>query len=327
MIRRSVAQIITAVLLLAGCSPAAAQFSIARPKPTSIRQASATLPSRAAEHALHLPQIRMTIRYLMVDEPTRSKIYAKLPPEAIFTQSQLPTSPAANRQITERSEREPLALSESVVASTKHQFRAPTRITTCVLDALQSPTVIELAANDELCEVSDAPSVILNDGKEAEMNDVVQHPMVVDVQAVGDVIHPTVEVFEDGIRVRMKASLGGLTTAREGFLLSCEVSMSETLTIKTHQIYGVEEEPIMVQVPMHLITSSVASARVAEGHTLLIDPHHSRETVTTRKRGVPILTKIPYVGHNFKNTSSETVERWMIILLEPTIEPSNRVRR
>ncbi|MDG2219906.1 MAG: hypothetical protein P8L85_00900, partial [Rubripirellula sp.] len=167
----------------------------------------------------------------------------------------------------------------------------------------------------------------LNDGKEAEMNDVVQHPMVVDVQAVGDVIQPTVEVFEDGIRFRMKASLGGLTTSREGFLLSCEVSTSETLTIKTHQIYGVEEEPIVVQVPMHLITSSVASARIAAGHTFLIDPHHSRTTNAPQKRDESILTKIPYLGRSFKNTPSEAVERWMLVLLEPTIEPAYRVQR
>ncbi|MCP4889204.1 MAG: hypothetical protein P1U77_04685 [Rubripirellula sp.] len=327
MIRRSLIRMITGLFFLGFGTQAAAQLSIARPKPTSIQQASATLPSLTEQQALHRPQIRMTIRYLMVDEATRSKIYATIPADTISTHAQMPPSPAADERTKDRNEEDPLVLSETVVASSKYRFRVPTRITSCELDKSLSRTIIEMAANDRLCEVSDAPSVILNDGKEAEMNDVVQHPMVVDVKAVGDVIAPTVEVFEDGIRFRMKASLGGLRTPREGFLLSCEVTTSETIAIKTHQIYGVEEEPIVVQVPMHLITSSVASARITTGHTLMIDPHHSRETTPTPKQDTSILTKIPYLGRNFKSVTGEPVERWMIVLLEPTIEPSYRGQR
>lgn len=312
------------VLLTTLGSSAQGQFSIARPKPASIQQVSATTPSRlaalAGERDSKLPQIRVTIRYLMVDDETRGKIYGAMEPDSIVNQSLIPTSARDDRRSTDATSVDPLSLSESLVASTANQFRAPGRVTSSVMHPLQAEAVLKMARESELCEVSDAPAVILIDGKEAEMNDVVQHPMVVDIQAAGEIVSPLVDVFEDGLKLRMKASLAGRSDSAEGVLLSCEVNTSQTLDVKTHQVYGIQSEPVSVQVPIHLVTSAKASARIAPGHTLLIDPHHDRSSNVSRTRGVPVLTKIPYVGRTFKNVSSESVNRWMIILLEPALE-------
>ncbi len=311
------------LFLVLGCSvPVTAQLSIARPKPTSIQQVSATTPALASERDSTRPQIRVSIRYLMVDEQTRSQIYASVDPASIINRSQTLSSPRDERQSEPEATSQPLELTESMAASSDHQFRAPGRVTTCLLNQLQADSIVEIARSSDLNEVSDAPTVILIDGKEAEMNDVVQHPMVVDIQANADLVSPTVKVFEEGLRMRMKASLGGRRDTREGLLLSCEVNTSQTLDVKQHKIYGVQSEPVTVQVPIHVVSSARASTRMAAGQTLMIDPHHNRESSVRRQTGVPVLTRLPYVGRSFKNVSAEPVNRWMIVLLEPSLEAS-----
>lgn len=253
----------------------------------------------------------------MVDESTRSKIYASLDPASIVNQSQPLSSPRDERSAS--AETVPLELSERMTAASEQQFRTPSRVTTSVLSSIQADAIVEIARGSEVSEVSDAPAVILIDGKEAEMNDMVQHPMVVDLEPTNDMVRPTVRVFEDGLRLRMKASLGGRRDTRDGLLLSCEVNTSQTLDVKQHQVYGVRSEPVSVQVPIHVVSSVRASTRIAAGQTLLIDPHQNRESDVLTQRGVPVLTKLPYLGRSFKNVSTQSVNRWMIVLLEPTL--------
>jgi len=323
MIRFALLSTTGTALVLAWCTTASAQFSIARPKPTSIQQVSATTPSLAASRNALLPQIRVTIRYLMVDEPIREKIYASMPEDSSVTHANLPST-ELRRHSPNTPESEPLVFTDGLHSTSAHRFSAPSRVTTSVLDSSQVQSILDLAAGNSKCEVSNAPAVIFIDGKEAEMNDVVQHPMVVNIQSESDVVHPTVRIFEDGIRLRMRSSLDGRRDDSDGILLSCEVNTSEILDVKTHKIYGVQEQPLTVQVPIHQVTSATVSARLAAGQTLLVDPHHSKESTITQDQGVPLLTKIPYVNRTFKNVGSTTVERSMLILLEPSVEQSDK---
>jgi hypothetical protein len=325
MVRMTVANAALLVVMLGFCGSGTAQSTIARPKPATIRQASASEPSAAAVRDPLPPQIRVTIRYVMVDAATRDKIYAALDPKSLVTATDLPESPL-RRHSEETSQQQPLQLSDQLVSSSRHQFRSPSRVTTSVLSEQQSASVIEIARASDICQVSDAPAVILIEGREAEMNDVVQHPMVVDLRSDGDSIQPTVQVFDEGLRLRMLASLGGQQRPVNGFLLGCEVSTSEIMALKTHQVFGVDNEPVPIQVPTHVVTSSTVSVRIAAGQTLLIDPHLTRTSQVGRTVGIPVLTKIPYLNRTFKNVSHENVERWMIVLLEPSMVPSSMER-
>lgn len=325
MPNQPLAWIAASCFLLSLSAPASAQLSITRPKPTSIQQVSATTPSLAAARNSLLPQVRVTVRYLMVDDSTRAEIYDTLDPEQIVTHSNLPELSEVQRHSPQSSETEPLALSESMIGHSRHRFRAPARVTTSVLAPSTVESIVELASDSPSSVVSDAPAVILIDGKEAEMNDVVQHPMVVDLQRRGDVVHPTVRVFEDGIRLRMLASLGSQPTVGAGILLSCEVSTSEILSVGSHKVYGVQDEPATVQVPIHQVTSATASTRIAYGHTLMIDPHYTKAGQVRQQRGVPMLSKLPYLNRTFKNVDVATVDQSMIILLQPSIEDATRV--
>ncbi len=48
---------------------------------------------------------------------------------------------------------------------------------------------------------------MLLDGKQAEMNDVVQRPFLVDMQQDGSLMKPIVHVIDEGTRLRLLANL------------------------------------------------------------------------------------------------------------------------
>ena len=94
--------------------------------------------------------------------------------------------------------------------------------------------------------------------------------------------------------------------------------------MQSDQVFGLKDEPLTVQIPVHQVTAAIASQQLAKGQTLLVDPHVTRTKSVEQKSEVPVLGKIPYVGRSFKHTAVGTVEQHMLMLLQPSIENVNQ---
>ena len=202
------------------------------------------------------------------------------------------------------------------------QISSPSRVTCCVLSDRETEAVLLQAGKSPACEVTAAPGVILLDGTEAEMNDVIQHPFVVDMQTDGDVVKPAMHVLEDGTRLRLLASLAD--ASGPPIHLTCEIVTSRILEVKTDVVFGVQDQPVPVQVPIHQRVTAIASGELREGQSLLVDPHVSKTGPAPAEADLPMLARIPYVGRKFRQPESVVVEQQVLVLLRPSIEPSRR---
>lgn len=281
------------------------------------RQAS--LPSsqsivNARRDAAENLQINVTVRYLMVDAETRDAIYRSLNRQSIVSNVQTPPAFV------------PTNLGDSVSpAASLQQIQAPSRVTTCTLSEPEIADVLKKIGDSANSQINAAPKIILLDGNEVEMTDLVQRPFVIDFQLDGDKVKPTVHALEDGIRLRLVANLADPKAGPNQELdLRCELTLMRILDVKTDEVFGIKDEPLAVQVPVQQITSAVASRQLLLNQTLLIDPHVSQSQSVASETGVPMFSKIPYVNRAFKNVSVGTVQQYMMLLLQPTIEPMAR---
>lgn len=314
------------LLALAICSCACAQLTITEPESTKgpIRQVSSTLPissaappwegiAAARNHSSSGKQIRVSVQYLFVDEETRASIFADLEQDKIKTTSQIPST----------ADSEDLRSSASPLRSSQ-QIRSPSRVTTCVLNAEDAAGIMEKAIQSVSSDVVRSPSVMLLDGKQAEMNDIAQRPFVVDVRREGMILKPVAHVIDEGTRLRLLAILSepsNSTSATDPAIdLSCELQVSRVLDVATEEIFGLAKEPMTTQVPLHQVTSAIASQRLAKGQSLLVDPHVVKSKTIEQESKVPVLGNIPYVGRTFSSTAVGTIDQHMLMLLLPSIE-------
>ena len=316
-------------VLFASC--ASAQLTITEPEPAKgpIRQVSSSLPhststpwegiAYARHQASSGTQIRVSVQYLMVDEVTRTAIYADLESTAIKTSVLVPgTTDSADLQTNDS----PLRSSQ--------QINAPSRVTTCVLNDSDTAAIMNKAMESESSDVTRSPSIMLLDGKQAEMNVLVQRPFVVDMQQDGSLMKPIVHVIDEGTRLRLLANLTDAsadppsTDIDQPIHLSSELVISRVLDVQADQVFGLKDEPLTVQIPVHQVTAAITSQQLAKGQTLLVDPHVTRTKSVQRESEVPVLGKIPYVGRSFKNTAIGTVEQHMMMMLQASIENVNR---
>ena len=306
------------------CNCALAQLTISEPEPAKgpVRQVSSSLPFSTepwegiatARHddALSGTQIRVSVQYLMVDDETRKAIYADLPSTAIKTSMMIPrTGESADL----RDDPSPLRSSQQIVA--------PSRVTSCVLDESDTAAVMKKAFESTSSDIMRSPSVMLLDGKQAEMNDVVQRPFMVDMQQESGLVKPIVHVIDEGTRLRLLATRVAKDpadpSAGPSIRLASELVISRILDVKSEQVFGIVDDSPTVQVPHHQVTSAVASQNLAKGQTLLVDPHVIK-TKSFQQESTSVLGRIPYVGRTFKNSTVGSVDQHMLMLLLPSIE-------
>lgn len=309
-----------ALSLLACCENASAQLTISEPQPTlnAVRQVSAAGKEgivAARRLASSGSQIRVTVQYLMVDEATCGEIYE-------IVQAKVIKSSVQHAKITQR----PSLRDIGSPPGSSQQTRFPCWLTTAVLDDAEVAQLVEKAEQSKLCDISRAPSVSLLDGQEAEMSDIVQRPFVVSFQQLENVTKPVVDVLDEGTRLRMLATVVEPSPAAAGVAidLTAEIAISRILDIKSDQIYGLQEDPLTVHVPIHQVTTSIAAQRLIAGQTFLLDPHVSKTKTVSMPTAVPIIGKIPYVSRRFQNRSVADVEQRMLVLLKPSIEKTSR---
>jgi hypothetical protein len=308
-------------IFLAGCSALDAQAqgntNAAAASQSNLRTASLPRSNSIVEarrSASNGSQIRVTVQYLMVDTDTRRQIYSGLDPEAIESVLQVPAE-------AERSE-----LDGTVQpASTVTKIHSPSRVTTYTLDPTEFAQVMGCAINSKQCDINVAPKIILLDGNDVEMTDLVQRPFVIGFQRQGaqDQVEPHVHVLDEGTRLRLlaKQNPSSATGSVESIDLQCELTVFNVLQVDTDEVFGLQQEPMTVQVPIQSITSALASAELSAGQTLMIDPHITSSKQIEQEQGIPVLNKIPYVGRTFRNVGRATLQQHLVLLLQPSIEP------
>ncbi|MFK8112824.1 MAG: hypothetical protein AB8B91_11510 [Rubripirellula sp.] len=305
------------------CDSANGQLTITDPAnaASEIRQASLSTPVPAPEQLSfgnkrpinrdlsQLTQIRVSVQYIHVDAKTRASIYAGVSVDTIKS--------ATHVAIKAKSK----PLEQASIGSSCHgQIKSPTRVSTCVLRNTDSESILQMARQAVASDVSRAPSVLLLDGKEAELNDLVQRPFVIDLQPDGAVMKPVVHVLDDGKRLRLLAKV----VDTDQIQLTAEIEVSQVLDIKTMEVFGEQDTALTVQVPFQQITTSVAKEQLESGQTLLIDPHLTTKKIVQSEAKVPVLGSIPYVGRSFRNVNQASVEQHLLILLQPSIEKIKR---
>ena len=270
--------------------------------------AAAQSPKAPSVDAYNEESIRVTIRFIAVDEDVMAPFYqewdgattrhatglieaSESAPDLDLNQLGI-TASAVTRQFSHASSR---------VLSNKetHGFMQQ------ILQAVGTNVVL-------------APKVSLFDQQQAEVKDVSTRPFVVDVDKI---VHeetgrfayqPILRSLDEGTAVDLKAGLGEGGKTR----VACRVRFMGITDVREEQLLAHESEPpIVVQLPEHHVTEVTATEELAPGEALLIDP----QVVNVRQArsdNPPGVNRIPYVGRLFKNTAVASVKQRMMVLIQ-----------
>ncbi|NND98440.1 MAG: hypothetical protein HKN47_14060 [Pirellulaceae bacterium] len=277
-----------------------------------------------AARVLNLPtfpssekQIRINIRYLLVDDPTRKAIYDQIGHERVNTRTQrLPDSKPPTTFVDEGRDLN----SSRVIQSTSC-------VSTSVLTHEMTKAMLQQVAESQWSKVTAAPSLILVDGQEGQINEGVQRPFVVDVQSNSDVptpqaertetqqaaSRPHVQVLDEGTAMRVRA----VSLDQGRVHVASEIVNKRILEVRSEPVFGTGKASAVMHVPVHQIETAAAAEEFAYGETLLIDPYVSRQTEVQVESGVPLLSKIPYINRSFKNTAAASQTLHWMVLVQP----------
>ena len=278
----------------------------------SVKPASLTTPAYAMSRP-SVPtldsQIRINARFLSVDEETREAIYASLADTEVKTNFQ---------KIQSGEQQHPLASAGSDRQSSR-SVTATACVSTCLLSEARTQELLALAARSPRTSTK-SPSVILIDGQEGQLKDIVQRPFVVGMRVkskpatnTADTSSPMIQVLDEGTQLRVRASRVDPQT----FHIASELRYMKVLTFETMRVFGTGFEDSAIQVPQHQVETASAAENIAPGQSLLIDPYVSRTIQVEEERGVPVFNKIPYMNKAFTNTAMAEHKVHMMVLLQP----------
>ena len=101
------------------------------------------------------------------------------------------------------------------------------------------------------------------------------------------------------------------------FQIGCEIVSQRVIETRTDFLFGHGPKPLKVQIPHLQVTTARATAHLAMGQTLLVDPHVTSTRSFRSETSVPFLGKLPYVGRSFKNVAVTTHDQHLVVLLHP----------
>ncbi len=254
-------------------------------------------------------QIRINIRYVLLDPETRKQIYQRLGAERLTTVGgQVP-----NLQTDH-------AGAESADTRGTEIIAKSSRVTTSILSAEDLKRILQDVASSAGSQITRAPSIVLIDGQETDVTDLVQRPFVVDLQrqTIGKqpAVNSVVQVLNEGISIHLSASL----TPSQRIHVVSEIIFEKVLDVETEEVFGISEDATTVQVPVHQRKTVNATENLQIGETLLVDAYVKHESQKMQTTGVPVLSSLPYISKSFTNTEAIRVQQQMIILIQPTIE-------
>lgn len=254
-------------------------------------------------------QIRVKIRYVMLDPATRKEVYARLGWERLKTfGSKVPLLHSDHDQVGTADTSGTEAIAKS------------SRVTTCVLSGDEATELLQDVASKTHCNVTRAPSIVLIDGQDTSVTDLVQRPFVVNLESettdLGPAVNSVMQVLNEGISVQLNASV----TPSGRIHVASNIILEKILDVETEEVYGVGKEPMQVQVPVHHRKVVRATENLQAGETLLVDPYVQHQSQVSQTTSVPILSEIPYLSDSFKNTELVDIDQHMVVLIEPSME-------
>jgi len=302
--------------------PVQGQLTITNPDEGSprgnVRQASLSTPAPSpapisAPHSLAqrspTRQLRIRVQFLEVDQTTREAIYAGLGADVLHTSTNLPT------EISQDSESKTL---DNFSIESDAVTRTTALVTQAVLNTAEVAGILKMTEASSSSIIADAPNLLLLNDNKIELTDMIQLPFVVNHEKQGDETKPILQHIDEGTRLgiiaRIESPNGSLT---QQFQIGCEIVSRRVTETRTDFLYGHGPKPLKVQVPYLQVTTAKATANLATGQTLLVDPHVTSTRSFRSETSVPFLGKLPYVGRSFTNVAVTTHDQHLIVLLHP----------
>ncbi len=213
-----------------------------------------------------------------------------------------------------------------------------------ILSDIEAFFLIEAAQGDQRTNVLQAPKVTLFNGQQASVNDSSQRPFVTSVvPVVGDFAAaqaPIIVVLSEGTSLNVQAVVSndrrfvrltlvpffskigdveeftfeGRRTSRSGTAVVDPTDDEETVNNDAEEIV----EGTTVQLPQFSFTSVSTTVSVPDGGTILLGGI-KRLSEGRNERGVPILSKVPYINRLFKNVGIGRTTQSLMMMVTPRI--------
>ena len=277
-------------------------------QPGGIQQVSLakeTKPSAGTSHGQPGKQLRVSIRYLLVDDQSRRELYAELPAGSIHRATHSPPESSAPVQNPDL----PTQQCQTEVSCHGHSA-------TCVINADLANDFVKAAQESPTCIVKQVPGLVLQQNHSAEVRDSVQRPMSVDVIRESGKLEPVVRTVNEGTTMQLSARLIRRTAGSDAMQLTARIESTRILSIDTVELIGIADQPTTLQNPLCRTTRIIATETLAIGQLLLIDPHDKRKT-TIDVESDSMLGKLPVVGRAFAETEPKEVENNLLVLIKP----------
>jgi general secretion pathway protein D len=227
----------------------------------------------------------------------------------------------------------------------------PSTIGFAILSDIEAFFFLQAAQTDNRSNVMQAPKVTLFDGQFATISDQTQRPFVISITpVVGDFAvaqQPVIVVLNEGTQLNVQ----GIVSDDKRFVrLTLVPFFSQIGNVDTFTFEGrrsarsssrneedtngdgvVDEkdavdstdsedfvEGTTVQLPTFAFTSVSTTVSVPDGGTILLGGI-KRLSEGRVERGIPVLSKIPYVSRLFRNTSAGRDARSLMLMVTPRI--------
>jgi general secretion pathway protein D len=213
-----------------------------------------------------------------------------------------------------------------------------------ILSDIEAFFFLQAAQGDSRNNVLQAPKVTLFDGQLATISDVTQRPFVTSITpVVGDFAvaqQPVIVVLNEGTQLNVQAIVSDdkrfvrLTLvpffSQIGDVNTFTYEGRRRRTTNSQQIDPATGEPIQddeeeeivdgttVQLPTFAFTSVSTTVSVPDGGTILLGGI-KRLAEARAERGVPILSKIPYISRLFRNVAISRDARSLMLMVTPRI--------
>jgi general secretion pathway protein D len=215
----------------------------------------------------------------------------------------------------------------------------PSTLGFAILSDIEAFFFLQAAQSDNRTNVMQAPKVTMFDGQFASISDQTQRPFVTSIiPVVGDFAvaqQPVIVVLNEGTQLNVQ----GIVSDDKRFVrltlvpFFSQIGDVDTFTYegrRTTRNSSRDEEGdtnedsedttvgTTVQLPTFAFTSVSTTVSVPDGGTILLGGI-KRLAEGRNERGVPVLSKIPYVSRLFRNVSAGREARSLMLMVTPRI--------
>jgi beta-lactamase regulating signal transducer with metallopeptidase domain/5-hydroxyisourate hydrolase-like protein (transthyretin family) len=185
-----------------------------------------------------------------------------------------------------------------------------------ILDDLQVSFLLRATQAHKGARVLTAPSVTVLDGKRADFT---LHKRIHYISGYAEPNRPSgkPEIKHDSVNKGLQLQLTPIITPDDKhILLDVDFKLSEVIGFEKRMY----KEKYPYEIPKTEIVSLKRRIAVPDGGTLLIGDQKITAEFE-KEAGVPILSKVPFIGRLFHSRSKIKEQRMLLILVKPTILP------